>query len=269
MIFSCPDGYLTRAEVFEQAFERLTAGCRDELVRRLDAPTIATANTDELEAAGAYGTAFTVYDADIDKEARRLADWDADDAYRWRVARLLGDATVDGRLPPYIRGPNGQMERLDMRNPEVKEEEWRQGFYNFANEIHDPGPDAFWRVSDFEALLRTLEPFRTGEPEGEQTPEPSTPIADPAAVAGAAESPPNELPVSAADDTESKRWQRDPVIAAIKTLHPPDGIPSKRITNEAMRKQLNKLPQFKDKPIRSKETVRLARIEIRARLSQK
>jgi hypothetical protein len=70
-------------------------------------------------------------------------------------------------------------------------------------------------------------------------------------------------------DIEPTRWQRDPVIAAIKTLHPPDGIPTKRITNEVMRKQLNKLPQFQDKPIRSKETVRLARIEIEASPNQK
>jgi hypothetical protein len=72
-----------------------------------------------------------------------------------------------------------------------------------------------------------------------------------------------------AAETEGTRWQRDAAIAAIKTLHPPDGIPTKRTTNEAMRKQLNRLPQFQDKPIRSKETVRQARAEIEASRGQK
>jgi hypothetical protein len=185
MIFSCPDGYLTRAEVFEQAFARLTAGCGDE--RRLDAPTIVTANTDELEAAGAYGTEFTAYGADADKEAHGLADWDADDADRWRVARLLGDATADGRLPPYIRASNGQMERATM-DKEVEKEVWRRGFYNFANEIYDPGPDAFWRVSDLEALLAPKSiVVEVGS--FQLTPVPGTLVAEPAAVATVVESP--------------------------------------------------------------------------------
>jgi hypothetical protein len=70
-------------------------------------------------------------------------------------------------------------------------------------------------------------------------------------------------------ELEHTRWQLDAAIAGIKTLHPPDGIPTKRTTNEEMRKQLNRLPQFKDKPIRSKETVRQARVEIQAGLDQK
>jgi hypothetical protein len=105
----------------------------------------------------------------------------------------LGDATADGRLPPYIRAPNGQMERATMKT-EVDKEEWRRGFYNFANEIYDPGPDAFWRVSDFEAWLATQLGGRQTSIAAEAgsfqvTPGSSTLVAPPTAVAGAVESP--------------------------------------------------------------------------------
>jgi hypothetical protein len=149
MIFSCPDGYLTRAEVFEQAFARLTAGCLDEL--RLDATITCTVHDD--------GETFT---PNADEADRRFANLDAYNAYRWRVARLLGDAVADGRLPPYIRASNGQMERARRDNPE----EWRREFDNFADEISSLWPDAgdqpvFWKESDLQALLSTLDPFGT------------------------------------------------------------------------------------------------------------
>jgi hypothetical protein len=71
------------------------------------------------------------------------------------------------------------------------------------------------------------------------------------------------------EEVEGTGWQLEPAIAGIKELHPPDGTPKKRTTNKAMLKQLNKLPRFQEKPIKSEETVRQARLEIKKRLGQK
>jgi hypothetical protein len=141
-IFSCPEGYLTRAEVFKQAFERLTAGC----LVRLDASITCTVHDD--------GETFI---PDADEADRRFADSDAYDAHRWSVARRLGDAVADGRLPPYIRGPNGQMESARKGDPDDPEE-WRREFDNFADDFSsiwlDTGDQhVFWKISDFEAWL--------------------------------------------------------------------------------------------------------------------
>jgi hypothetical protein len=241
MIFSCPDGYLTRAEVFEQAFERLTAGCRDV---RLDAPITCTVHDD--------GETFT---PEADEADRKFADWDAGIARRWRVARLLGDAVADGRLPPYIRASNGQMERAKKDDPE----EWRREFDNFADDFSslwlDTGDQrVFWKISDFEAWLAS-------ELGGEQT------VGEPAAVADAAESLPAEPPVAVDDDIGSTRGQREPAIVVMKRFYPPNGVRPRGVSIAALTKRINREPEFKDRNV-SEDTVRLADFDVKGALKK-
>ena len=68
-------------------------------------------------------------------------------------------------------------------------------------------------------------------------------------------------------EPESTRWQRDRTIAAIKTLHPPDGIRPKGVSIAALTNRINKLPEFKENQI-SEDTVGRALEDIKAALKK-
>jgi|SRR5262249_5069424 len=86
-------------------------------------------------------------------------------------------------------------------------------------------------------------------------------------AAHAAQSPqPEPVPPPEAEretaKAETTRWQREPVIAAIKKLYPPDGVRPKGISIAMLTKRINKEPEFQDRTV-SEDTVRLADIEIK------
>jgi hypothetical protein len=88
----------------------------------------------------------------------------------------------------------------------------------------------------------------------------------PAPPAGAAEL----LPKSRSEDTaetETTRWQREPVIATMKKLYPPDGVRPKGISIAVLTTRINREPEFQGKKV-SEDTVRLADIEIKAALKK-
>jgi hypothetical protein len=68
-------------------------------------------------------------------------------------------------------------------------------------------------------------------------------------------------------EAEPTRWQRDRTIAAIKTLHPPDGIRPKGVSIAALTNRINKLPEFKENQI-SEDTVGRALEDIKAALKK-
>jgi hypothetical protein len=205
--FTCPDEYLSGSESFEHVCAVLIPD-HDELVRRLHEPrTVHFHYTDELAPADAAEIAVrriaVVADAngelrrlaftpDPDEEARRLTDEDAYNDARRFLGGLMRAALADRRLTPYGRGPTGEMERLTIDNPEV----WRRegllpGLDSVPDDILSPGPDMAGKpfflkrseLHDFlaalqQALQHALDPVRTDEL-----------VAEPAPVAGAAESP--------------------------------------------------------------------------------
>jgi hypothetical protein len=194
--FTCPDGYLSGGEAFEQACSVLIPGY-DELVRRIHEPlTVKFHHTDELAPADAAevvrGIAVrriaAVTDADVglcrdtftpfnpDEEARRLTDEDACNACRRSVERLMRDALADRMLTPYGRRPTGEMERLVIDNPEV----WRReglipGLDSVPDDILSPGPDMagepfFLKLSELHDFLAALRHELAPQPTG---PEPA------------------------------------------------------------------------------------------------
>jgi hypothetical protein len=223
--FTCPDGYLSGGEAFEQACAVLIPGY-DKLLRRIHEPvTIKACPVDELPPADAgeivvrrIASAFfrnpdtdadeldraTFTAVDPNEEARRLTDEDACDACRRSVERLMRNALADGWLTPYGRGPTGEMERLVIENPEV----WRRegllpGLDSVPDDILSPGPDMkgkpfFLKLSELRDFLAALRHELTGGP-----------VAEPAAVAVAGASLPDEPPVAADDAIGSTRGQRE------------------------------------------------------------
>jgi len=257
--FTCPNGYLSGGEAFEQACAVLIPAPADaaEAVSRIAAITDADV--------GLRRGTFTAVDPD--EEARRLTHEDVYNACRRSVETLMRNALADRRLTPYGRGPTGEMERLDAENSEV----WRRegllpGLDSVPDDILSPGPDMkgkpfFLKLSELHDCLASLQ----HELGGGQTPEPSTPVAEPAAVAGAAESLPDT--VSAADDIESTRWQREPVIRVMKRFYPLDGVRPKGVSIARLTARINREPEFRDKNV-SEDTVRLADIDIKDALKK-
>jgi hypothetical protein len=187
--FTCPDGYLSGGEAFEQACSVLIPGY-DELVRRIHEPlTVKFHHADELAPADvaevvrgiAVRRIAAVTDADVglcrdtftavdpDKEARWLAEVDTYNARRRSVERLMRDALADRMLTPYGREPTGEMERLVIDNPEV----WRRvgllpGLDSVPDDILSPGPDMagkpfFLKLSELQDFLAALRHVLGGE----------------------------------------------------------------------------------------------------------
>jgi hypothetical protein len=188
--FSCPEGYLTGDEVLGQACSELIPGY-DEMARRLYAPITCTVHDDELRKIALTDDVDEVcrvtVTVDADEADRKYEEWCVFDAPRRSVERLVRGAAASGRLPPYIRGPGGQMERLI-----APAEDWLQealGFPDFDSfpDFLSPGPNTgdrpiVFKLTDCQALVTTLrhdlDPIRTGGPGGE-----------PAAVVSVVESP--------------------------------------------------------------------------------
>jgi hypothetical protein len=75
-----------------------------------------------------------------------------------------------------------------------------------------------------------------------------------------------EAPAGAAE-TESTQYKREPVILVLKRLFPPDGLRPKGRSVKWVTNSLNKLPEFKDKPV-SEETVYRAFKDMEAALEK-
>jgi hypothetical protein len=154
-----------------------------------------------------------------------------------RIERLMRDALADGLLLTWIEGPDGQPKCLLDREAEA----WRKEAFGSANiaSIPDlevpsfnPGPDtegkpAFVEKSVFENWLE---------------PAPSTPVAEPAAVVGAAESLPGEPPVSAAGNTSGETRKRGPKALKSKRIAKEmrDELREKRLTPGQLESMIEK-----------------------------
>jgi hypothetical protein len=122
-------------------------------------------------------------------------------------------------------------------------------------------------IDQIVARLATCQPVAENERATEKTaPGPARAAALPARPAGAAELLPKSRSEDAAE-TETTRWQREPVIATMKKLYPPDGIRSKGISIAVLTTRINREPEFQGKKV-SEDTVRLADIEIKAALKK-
>jgi hypothetical protein len=177
-----------------------------------------------------------------------------------RIERLMRDALADGPLDTWIEGPDGQPKPLRDR------EAWRQAAFGFANiasvpePVVNPGPDtrgkpAFVEKPVFENWLDALQ-RETGASGGESP-----------AVAGAAESLPDEPPVSAAENTGGGPRKRGPkahklnrIIEQMRT-----DIQSGQWTRADLENALEK--NLASKYSASRSTVRDARNEVCRKLS--
>lgn len=143
MVHTCPEGYLTIGEAFQQALSILEN--RDEVASQIE-----DGKTDEE-----LSEIFIKYDV-----------------LERRVERRMRDALADGDLPVFIRNGDHQIERL------IDREGWRQQAIipcidNVPEPVTNPGVDtndqpALVKANDFHEWLtrdrHAIDPFRSGAP---------------------------------------------------------------------------------------------------------